>query len=78
MRRTIAPSPLTSLNRYIDPKTGRRSDAATNYLYPHTDNPNLHILVGKRVKRVIFECVTFFFSGVHLTRSSIGTKLQLE
>lgn len=42
-------------NKYIDPKTGRRSDAATNYLYPHTDNPNLHILVGKRVKRVIFE-----------------------
>lgn len=42
-------------NKYIDPKTGRRSDAATNYLYPHSDNPNLHILVGKRVKRVIFE-----------------------
>ncbi|KAL4080219.1 GMC oxidoreductase-domain-containing protein [Scleroderma yunnanense] len=41
--------------KYIDPKTGRRSDAATNYLYPNADNPNLHILVAKRVKRVIVE-----------------------
>ncbi|KAG6329171.1 hypothetical protein ID866_9918 [Astraeus odoratus] len=41
--------------KYIDPKTGRRSDAATNYLYPNSGNPNLQILVGKRVKRVIFE-----------------------
>ncbi|KAF9219422.1 alcohol oxidase [Gyrodon lividus] len=41
--------------KYIDSKTGRRSDAASRYLYPHSENPNLQILVGKRVKRVIVE-----------------------
>ncbi|KIJ11538.1 alcohol oxidase [Paxillus involutus ATCC 200175] len=41
--------------KYIDSKTGRRSDAASRYLYPHSENANLQILVGKRVKRVIVE-----------------------
>ncbi|KAH7888383.1 GMC oxidoreductase-domain-containing protein [Phlebopus sp. FC_14] len=41
--------------KYINGKTGRRSDAAHCYLYPHADNPNLQILVGKRVKRIIIE-----------------------
>ncbi|KAH7888381.1 GMC oxidoreductase-domain-containing protein [Phlebopus sp. FC_14] len=41
--------------KYIDGKTGRRSDAAHCYLYPHADNTNLQILTGKRVKRVIIE-----------------------
>ncbi|KIJ67561.1 GMC oxidoreductase [Hydnomerulius pinastri MD-312] len=40
---------------YIHPKTGRRSDAACSYLYPHSENKNLQILAGKRVKRVIVE-----------------------
>ncbi|KAG9312156.1 hypothetical protein JVU11DRAFT_7446 [Chiua virens] len=35
--------------------TGKRSDAASRYLYPHSDNPNVKIVVGKRVKRVIIE-----------------------
>ena len=37
--------------------TGKRSDAASRYLYPHSENPNLKIVVGKRVKRVIIEYV---------------------
>ena len=37
--------------------TGKRSDAASRYLYPHSENPNLKIVVGKRVKRVVFEYV---------------------
>jgi len=41
--------------KYIDFVSGRRSDAASRYLYPHTDNPMLTILVETRVKRVIFE-----------------------
>ncbi|KAG8212842.1 GMC oxidoreductase-domain-containing protein [Butyriboletus roseoflavus] len=41
--------------KYIDPVTGKRSDAASRYLYPHSGNPNLKIVVGKRVKRVIIE-----------------------
>ena len=44
-------------NSYVDPVTGRRSDTASRYLYPHADNPNLTIMVGKRVKRVIVEYV---------------------
>ncbi|KAF8442078.1 GMC oxidoreductase-domain-containing protein [Boletus edulis BED1] len=42
-------------NAYVDPVTGKRSDAASRYLYPHSNNPNITILVGKRVKRVIIE-----------------------
>ncbi|KIJ11507.1 alcohol oxidase, partial [Paxillus involutus ATCC 200175] len=41
--------------KYIDSATGRRSDAASRYLYPHSENRNLQILTGKRVKRVIVE-----------------------
>ncbi|KAF9219456.1 alcohol oxidase [Gyrodon lividus] len=48
-------SPQLQKDTYIDSKTGRRSDAASRYLYPHSDNPNLQILVGKRVKRIIVE-----------------------
>jgi alcohol oxidase len=38
--------------------TGKRSDAASRYLYPHAENPNITIMVGKRVKRVVIEYVT--------------------
>ncbi|KAG0694895.1 GMC oxidoreductase-domain-containing protein [Suillus ampliporus] len=41
--------------KYIDGSTGTRSDAAHHYVYNQAHNPNLQILVGKRVKRVIFE-----------------------
>ncbi|KAI9570612.1 GMC oxidoreductase-domain-containing protein [Boletus coccyginus] len=41
--------------KYIDPVTRKRSDAASRYLYPHSGNPNVTIMVGKRVKRVIIE-----------------------
>ncbi|KAG2344662.1 alcohol oxidase-like protein [Suillus weaverae] len=40
--------------KYIDGTTGRRSDAAHHYVYNQAHNANLHIWVGKRVKRVIF------------------------
>ncbi|KAG2153653.1 GMC oxidoreductase-domain-containing protein [Suillus bovinus] len=41
--------------KYIDGITGRRSDAAHNYVYNQVHNPNLHVWDGKRVKRIIFE-----------------------
>ncbi|KAG2113891.1 GMC oxidoreductase-domain-containing protein [Suillus discolor] len=41
--------------KYIDGSTGRRSDAAHQYVYNQAHNPNLHVWDGKRVKRVIFE-----------------------
>ncbi|OJA17120.1 hypothetical protein AZE42_02592, partial [Rhizopogon vesiculosus] len=41
--------------KYIDGKTGRRSDAAHHYIYNQAHNPNLQLWAGKRVKRVIFE-----------------------
>ncbi|KAJ3554310.1 hypothetical protein NP233_g12447 [Leucocoprinus birnbaumii] len=42
--------------RFIDGKTGKRSDAASSYLYPVLDtNKNVTLLVRKRVVRVIFE-----------------------
>ncbi|KAG9316079.1 hypothetical protein JVU11DRAFT_3750 [Chiua virens] len=40
---------------YIDPATGKRCDAASRYLYPYSDNPNLRVLVDKSVKRVILK-----------------------
>ncbi|KAI9460295.1 GMC oxidoreductase-domain-containing protein [Boletus coccyginus] len=41
--------------KYIDPVTGKRSDTASRYLYPHSGNPNITIMIGKRVKRIIIE-----------------------
>ncbi|KAJ8585898.1 glucose-methanol-choline oxidoreductase [Rhizopogon salebrosus TDB-379] len=41
--------------KYIDGTTGRRSDTAHNYVYNQAHNPNLQVLAGKLVKRVIFE-----------------------
>ncbi|KAG9316078.1 GMC oxidoreductase-domain-containing protein [Chiua virens] len=41
--------------RYVDPATGKRCDTASRYLYPHSGNPNVVIMVGKRVKRIIIE-----------------------
>ncbi|KAI0742831.1 alcohol oxidase-like protein [Daedaleopsis nitida] len=39
--------------KWIDPKTGRRSDVPHHYIY-NQHLPNLHILSGHHVKRVIF------------------------
>ncbi|KAF9004034.1 GMC oxidoreductase-domain-containing protein [Cyathus striatus] len=41
--------------RYIDAKSGRRSDTPHHYIYNQTANANLQILASKRVVRVIFE-----------------------
>jgi alcohol oxidase len=43
-------------SRFVDGKTGKRSDAASAYLYPVLEtNKNLLVLARKRVIRVIFE-----------------------
>jgi hypothetical protein len=61
---------LISLNRYKDPETGRRSDAAHAYIYPLLVSgkaPNLKVLTKHQVVRILFEyvpCVmrqAFFF-----------------
>ncbi|KAK2460295.1 hypothetical protein APHAL10511_007684 [Amanita phalloides] len=42
--------------QYIHPVTGRRSDTAHHYIYNQIDtNPNLTVLCGKRVIRVLFQ-----------------------
>lgn len=41
--------------RYIDPKTGRRSDTAHQFIYNQEENANLQVLDQKRVVRVLFE-----------------------
>jgi alcohol oxidase len=41
--------------RYIDLKTGRRSDTAHHHIYNQDHNKNLKVLVRHRVVRVIFE-----------------------
>jgi len=46
--------PLTE-SRYIDIKTGRRSDTAHNYVYNQSHNANLTVQDKSRVIRVIFE-----------------------
>jgi alcohol oxidase len=43
--------------RYIDDKTGRRSDTAHNFIYNQADNKNLTVLTESRGVRVLFECV---------------------
>ncbi|KAG9316082.1 hypothetical protein JVU11DRAFT_3753 [Chiua virens] len=49
------PNAYSPAYSYIDPVTGKRCDAASRYLYPHSHNQNLNFMVGKRVKRVIIE-----------------------
>jgi alcohol oxidase len=41
--------------RFIDIKTGRRSDTAHEYIYNQSDNTNLTVLAESRVIRVIIE-----------------------
>ncbi|KAL7280632.1 hypothetical protein ACG7TL_005570 [Trametes sanguinea] len=41
--------------KWIDMKTGTRSDVPHHYIYPQSSNINLHILTGYLVKRVIFK-----------------------
>lgn len=49
---------VSSLRRFVSPKDGKRQDAAHAYLHPRLqdgDHPNLHVLVGSQVTRVIFD-----------------------
>jgi len=46
--------------RWIDGRTGRRSDVAHHYLYNQKHNDNLHIVAGVRVHRVLIECVVLY------------------
>lgn len=42
--------------KWINPKTGRRSDAAHGYVHPQMEiNKNLHLLVESKVKRIVIE-----------------------
>ncbi|KAI0629903.1 alcohol oxidase-like protein [Trametes polyzona] len=41
--------------KWIDEKTGTRSDVPHNYIYPQSSNTNLHIVTGYHVKRLILE-----------------------
>ncbi|KAM6500141.1 GMC oxidoreductase domain containing protein [Amanita muscaria] len=42
--------------QYIDPVTGKRSDAAHNYIYNQVDdNKNLVLMCGRKVVRILFE-----------------------
>jgi alcohol oxidase len=52
-----APDHTCSLTkfRYIDIKTGKRSDTAHNYIYNQSHNANLTVMDESRVIRVIFE-----------------------
>lgn len=51
--------------RYIDAETGRRSDAAHNYIYNQSHSSNITILDKSRVIRVIIQYVLpqFLFSS---------------
>ncbi|KAF8182058.1 GMC oxidoreductase-domain-containing protein [Pholiota molesta] len=42
--------------RFIDAKSGRRSDTAHYYVYNQTANTNFKVLAHQRVVRVLFEC----------------------
>ncbi|KAJ3514907.1 hypothetical protein NLJ89_g2088 [Agrocybe chaxingu] len=45
----------TRIPRWIDAKTGRRSDTAHYYIYNQDHNKNLEVLTRRKVARVIFE-----------------------
>ncbi|OCH90856.1 alcohol oxidase [Obba rivulosa] len=59
--RTDDPNSLLEINAYgrwqkwIDAKTGKRSDTAHHYVYNQSHQRNLHVKTGYLVKRVIFE-----------------------
>ncbi|KAI9460288.1 GMC oxidoreductase-domain-containing protein [Boletus coccyginus] len=57
-------------NAYVDLVSGRRSDSASRYLYPHASNPNLKILIEMRVKRVIFDGERAI--GIEYTANGVG------
>lgn len=49
---------VAPLRRFVSPKDGKRQDAAHVYLHPRLqdgDHPNLHVLVGSQVTRIIFD-----------------------
>ncbi|EIM87118.1 alcohol oxidase [Stereum hirsutum FP-91666 SS1] len=42
-------------NKWIDGVSGKRSDVPHHFIYNQSDNPNLHIVTGVHVKRVLFD-----------------------
>ncbi|CCM05913.1 uncharacterized protein FIBRA_08151 [Fibroporia radiculosa] len=65
--------------KYIDVESGRRSDVPHNYIYNH-DFPNLHIMTGNHVKRVVFEDnravgVEYVSSGAQVVRLARANRL---
>lgn len=49
---------VSPLRRFVSPQDGKRQDAAHVYLYPRLqdgDHPNLHVLLGSQVIRVILD-----------------------
>lgn len=49
---------VSVLRRFVSPEDGKRQDAAHAYLHPllkDGDHPNLHVLVGSQVTRVILD-----------------------
>lgn len=64
---SIPRSSLTvmSLRRWIDSKTGKRSDVAHHFIYDK-QRPNITLTVGHLVKRVIFEYVRLWIIVIKL------------
>ncbi|KAF8164002.1 alcohol oxidase-like protein [Pholiota molesta] len=58
------------LERYIDVKTGKRSDTAHQYIYNQEHNTNLEVLVRHRVVRILFEGTRA--TGIEYVDDSIG------
>lgn len=52
--------------RWINGKTGRRSDVPHHFIYNQSDNKNLQVVTGAKVKRVIFEYASLNFTSVWL------------
>ena len=45
------------LRRWIDARTGRRSDVPHYFIYNQTHNERLHVVTSVHVNRVLLECV---------------------
>ncbi|THH14622.1 hypothetical protein EUX98_g9586 [Antrodiella citrinella] len=59
--------------KWIDGKSGHRSDTAHNYVYTQAHNKNLVILTGHFVKRVIFEYATL---QIHYHQPAADLKIR--
>ena len=45
------------LRRWIDARTGRRSDVPHYFIYNQAHNERLHVVTSVHVSRVLLECV---------------------